>query len=61
MIEIGGLLVEESWVEYAVELDSSGAIVECDSRAEAEAWAASGDCTAVQRRCYITGWDAIDG
>lgn len=58
MIVIGGLEVQDSWTEYAVEVEA-GAIVECDDLSEAESIALAMGTKPIQRRCYLTEWEEV--
>lgn len=55
MIEIGGLRVQESWTEYAVEVEP-GLTVECDDLAEAQTIAANFGAKVLRRRGFLTEW-----
>ena len=56
MIEIGNLIVQESWTEYAVQLEPDF-IVDCDNRAEAELIVSrNADARLVIRHGYLTEW-----
>lgn len=59
MIVIGGLEVQDSWTEYAVEVEE-GAIVECDDLAEVELICGNDSSVkGLQRRCYLTEWEEV--
>jgi len=62
MIDIGGALVEESFTEYAVSSSVIGgqAVIECDSRAEANDLAGRWDGVVLVRHVYITEWQEED-
>jgi hypothetical protein len=58
MIEIAGLTVEESYVEYAVDSPwAPESMTEVDSLAEARALADKWDGKVLTRHIYVTQWD----
>jgi hypothetical protein len=60
LIHIGGLQVQDSWTEYAVEVND-GAVVECDDLAEVELICANDSSVKpLKRRCYLTEWEVLD-
>jgi hypothetical protein len=59
MIEIMNQKIEETCTEYAVQIDSgeiSELLVDCDTLAEAETYAANFQTQVLERRVYITEW-----
>jgi hypothetical protein len=66
MIRIGDLYVVDSGTEFGVEVewpDGGTAVIECDSRLEAEEcatlWGSQG--RTVRRKWYLTAWEDING
>lgn len=55
MIEIMNQRIEETCTEYAVQVDPE-LLVDCDTLAEAETYAANFKTEVLERRVYITGW-----
>lgn len=55
VIEINGSAVTETYEEFAVEIED-GAIIECDTRTEAETIAAQFGTAVLWRRIYVTAW-----
>lgn len=47
--------IEETCTEYAVQVDPE-LLVDCDTLAEAETYAANFKTEVLERRVYITGW-----
>ena len=56
MIEIDGMLVTDTWTEYAVE-PTDGIFMDCDSLAEARDIARLWGAPVLKRRCYMTEWE----
>lgn len=56
MMEIGGLQITETWVEYAVE-PFEGTLLDCDTLAEAQDIAQKWGTPVLARHCYMTGWE----
>ena len=58
MIEIAGLVVENSGTEYCVE-PFEGCLLECDTLDEAEKLAKLWDTDVRYRRYYVTEWVSL--
>lgn len=61
MIRVDGLVIQETWTEYAVDID--GVLIDCEDEEEARQFAMTTGCPLLERQHFVSDWvsDSIPG